>query len=76
MTERLFSYGTLQLEAVQLAIFGRSLVGAPDVMTGYRLEPLDIDDEGVRAVRGFGRDEGESAAAVGRERMDVRCRQR
>jgi len=27
----LFSYGTLQLEAVQLSTFGRTLVGTPDV---------------------------------------------
>jgi hypothetical protein len=30
-TELLFSYGTLQLEAVQLSTFGRTLVGTPDV---------------------------------------------
>ena len=27
----MFSYGTLQLEAVQLSTFGRTLVGTPDV---------------------------------------------
>jgi hypothetical protein len=31
-----FSYGTLQLEAVQLATFGRKLVGTADVLRGSR----------------------------------------
>ena len=31
----LFSYGTLQLESVQLSSFGRRLEGEPDAMTGY-----------------------------------------
>ena len=35
--ENLFSYGTLQTEPVQLAIFGRSLVGTPDTLVGYRV---------------------------------------
>src|SRR5215217_6727967 len=35
--ENLFSYGTLQTESVQLAIFGRTLEGAPDTLTGYRV---------------------------------------
>ena len=30
-TELLFSYGTTQLEAVQLSTFGRTLMGTPDV---------------------------------------------
>lgn len=34
-TENLFSYGTLQSEAVQLATFGRSLAGQPDRLIGY-----------------------------------------
>ena len=34
--EHLFSYGTLQTEAVQLATFGRKLVGEPDTLLGYR----------------------------------------
>jgi hypothetical protein len=36
-TEHLFSYGTLQLEAVQLASFGRRLAGEPDALVGYAL---------------------------------------
>jgi hypothetical protein len=35
--ENLFSYGTLQSEAVQLATFGRSLEGKPDQLIGYRV---------------------------------------
>ena len=36
-TENLFSYGTLQNDSVQLAIFGRTLVGTPDTLIGYRV---------------------------------------
>ena len=52
MTELLFSYGTLQLEAVQMATFGRLLSGKPDVMTGFEVEPLAIDDPSVIAISG------------------------
>jgi hypothetical protein len=43
-TVRLFSYGTLQLPAVQLANFGRLLAGVADVMPGYRQTTLEITD--------------------------------
>lgn len=43
-TENLFSYGTLQLEEVQLATFGRRLEGKPDVLVGYRLRMIEIQD--------------------------------
>ncbi len=33
--EQLFSYGSLQLEAVQLATFGRKLAGVSDALPGY-----------------------------------------
>lgn len=33
--ERLFSYGTLQSEDVQLTTFGRTLEGEPDSLAGY-----------------------------------------
>ena len=39
-TEKLFSYGTLQIEAVQLATFGRRLQGQPDTLVGYRLTTI------------------------------------
>ncbi len=35
--ESLFSYGTLQLDEVQLATFGRKLEGERDSLAGYRL---------------------------------------
>jgi gamma-glutamylcyclotransferase (GGCT)/AIG2-like uncharacterized protein YtfP len=45
----LFSYGTLQLEAVQLSCFGRRLRGHHDAMPGYKTEMLRIvDAETVR----------------------------
>jgi hypothetical protein len=42
--EKLFTYGTLQLEEVQLDTFGRKLEGRPDVLPGYRLVPIRIED--------------------------------
>ncbi|WP_330997053.1 hypothetical protein [Burkholderia stagnalis] len=39
-SERLFSYGTLQLEQVQLTTFGRKLDGQSDEMPGYALSML------------------------------------
>jgi Gamma-glutamyl cyclotransferase, AIG2-like len=50
--ELLFSYGTLQLEAVQMATFGRRLAGTPDALPGFELIPLKIEDETVVAVSG------------------------
>lgn len=43
--EQLFTYGTLQLEDVQLATFGRRLEGRSDVLIGYRLVKITIEDE-------------------------------
>jgi hypothetical protein len=51
-TERLFSYGTLQLEQVQIATFGRTLAGHADDMPGYALSMLKIDDPTVVATSG------------------------
>ena len=51
-TELLFSYGTLQLDSVQMATFGRRLVGTSDALTGYGLVPLPIDDPAVAAISG------------------------
>ena len=44
-TERLFSYGTLQTEPVQLSTFGRKLKGTPDALPGYRLQMIQITDQ-------------------------------
>ncbi|HKR61340.1 MAG TPA: gamma-glutamylcyclotransferase family protein [Pyrinomonadaceae bacterium] len=41
-SENLFSYGTLQSESAQVATFGRSLEGKPDVLVGYRLSMIKI----------------------------------
>ena len=50
--ENLFSYGTLQLESVQLATFGRRLTGKPDVLVGYKLGLIEIKDEDVVSTSG------------------------
>jgi hypothetical protein len=51
-TDHLFSYGTLQLEAVQLANFGRHLTGAPDVLSGFTAGTIEIDDPATVALSG------------------------
>src|SRR5262249_50748901 len=51
-TERLFSYGTLQTEAVQLSTFGRRLSGSPDALIGYRLRMIKIEDQDFVATSG------------------------
>lgn len=51
-SERLFSYGTLQLEQVQLATFGRKLDGEADEMPGFSLTMLKIDDPEVVKTSG------------------------
>ncbi len=50
--EHLFSYGTLQLEAVQFATFGRKLMGEPDVLLGYRQTKIAIQNPSVAATSG------------------------
>jgi len=51
-TEYLFSYGTLQLEGVQRATFGRLLSGTSDALLGFELVPLEIEDPAVIAISG------------------------
>ena len=51
-TELLFSYGTLQLEPVQLATFDRRLTGAHDTLPGFRLGQLEIKSDAVVATSG------------------------
>ncbi len=43
-TEPLFSYGTLQDEAVQRSCYGRILVGTPDRLSFYRRSTLVVSD--------------------------------
>lgn len=46
-TIHLFSYGTLQLDSVQMASFGRLLHGSDDSMPGFRKEMVEITDPDV-----------------------------
>lgn len=48
----LFSYGTLQDKAVQLANFGRELEGSHDAMLGYEQHWVEITDPQVLASSG------------------------
>jgi hypothetical protein len=48
----LFSYGTLQLDDVQLATFGRRLNGQRDALPGYGPSLVRIDDPEVAATVG------------------------
>jgi hypothetical protein len=50
---RLFSYGTLQQDNVQLATFGRLVAGIPDSLVGYELSMYVIDD--IEVVRTSGK---------------------
>lgn len=45
----LFSYGTLQKEQTQIALFGRTLQGWPDVLNGYKTATIEIKDESFLA---------------------------
>lgn len=44
---RLFSYGSLQQEEVQLSTFGRKLNGEPDLLNGYEPSLVKITDHAV-----------------------------
>jgi gamma-glutamylcyclotransferase (GGCT)/AIG2-like uncharacterized protein YtfP len=48
----LFSYGTLQLESVQLATFGRLLAGSRDELVGFEKAFVEIADADVVATSG------------------------
>jgi gamma-glutamylcyclotransferase (GGCT)/AIG2-like uncharacterized protein YtfP len=43
----LFSYGTLQLEQVQIETYGRKLKGFKDSLKNFRIEQLEIFDKSV-----------------------------
>ena len=45
--EKLFSYGTLQYEAVQLDTFGRKLDGKKDKLFKHKIERVKIHDKSV-----------------------------
>ena len=48
----LFSYGTLQQEAVQVSTFGRVLQGEPDELVGFEESLLTIADPAFVAASG------------------------
>jgi hypothetical protein len=48
----LFSYGTLQQEAVQMSTFGRVLHGQPDALVGFEQSLLTIEDPAFVAASG------------------------
>jgi gamma-glutamylcyclotransferase (GGCT)/AIG2-like uncharacterized protein YtfP len=52
-SELLFSYGTLQDEGVQLATFGRRLIGQKDALPGHRLGTLTITKPDVVGLSGI-----------------------
>lgn len=58
MSDLLFSYGTLQIERVQMSLFGRPLTGTPDVLTGYAEEVVIITDPAVIEASGFAEHRG------------------
>jgi len=51
-TDLLFFYGTLRLEAVQVATFGRRMDGVVDVLCGYELLSLQIEDQKIVEISG------------------------
>jgi gamma-glutamylcyclotransferase (GGCT)/AIG2-like uncharacterized protein YtfP len=50
--EYLFSYGTLQEEKVQRAVFGKAVAGKPDAIVGYDLVPVTISNHEAVAISG------------------------
>ena len=48
----LFSYGTLQLESVQVSTFGRRLEGKPDAIVGFQEAMMEMKDPEVIALSG------------------------
>ncbi|MBK6748471.1 MAG: gamma-glutamylcyclotransferase [Acidobacteria bacterium] len=46
MAEYLFSYGTLRESREQNELFGRRLVGNPDILNGFRRSEIEITDPG------------------------------
>jgi len=53
MPVRLFTYGTLQRTDVQLASFGRELTGSPDVLPGYAIFEIPINNPEAEAELGI-----------------------
>jgi gamma-glutamylcyclotransferase (GGCT)/AIG2-like uncharacterized protein YtfP len=53
VSEALFSYGTLQDEKVQRAVFGRAVTSEPDAIVGYKLVPVKIESQEAVAISGI-----------------------
>ena len=49
----LFSYGTLQFAEVQLDIFGRLVAAEDDVLPGYTIDYIEIEDERIVSLSGL-----------------------
>ncbi|RZJ50762.1 MAG: gamma-glutamylcyclotransferase [Flavobacterium sp.] len=43
--EKIFSYGTLQSREIQMQVFNKILNGTRDVLSGYKLKDLQIEEE-------------------------------
>ena len=50
--QAIFSFGTLQLPAVQQSLFGRSVPTTPDTLTGWKIGEVRILDPEVIATSG------------------------
>lgn len=55
MTNRVFSYGTLQQPEVQRALYGAEVPTVPDALPGFRLDWVVITDPDVIATSGSDR---------------------
>ena len=66
----LFSYGTLQQPAVQVATVGRRLTGKPDVLPGFGTALVPISDPSRAAA--VGRTHNVNAVRTGREEDQLR----
>ena len=69
--ELLFSYGTLQIDAVQVSTFGRKLVGTPDALPGFAQSMMKIEDAEVVATSG--KTHHPIVAFTGRDTDTVAC---
>ena len=52
MTESIFSFGTLQLDAVQQSLFGRAVPTTVDSLKGWRVGEITIVDPEVISTSG------------------------
>lgn len=43
--QKLFTYGTLQNDDIQETIFGRQLQGTPEILIGYVIKEIQIEEE-------------------------------